>query len=361
MHQIANGHTVTLVHGRDYDPQYLASVPEAIKKICVPSLVHKIDFDSDFRCALALHSLYKAEGFDVVHTHQSKAGVIGRLATIGLRKTIVVHTVHIAPFLSVDGPTRGIYLMAEKLGAAVSHRIINVSEGMRDACLEFGVGAPGKHVVIQSGMHIEKFKKASIPTNWRARLGGWTGCDQPKVLVMLAAFEPRKRQRQLIEAIEPYLSLRDDVCLVFAGQGICLSECKTLVGSLHLDDKIKFVGHVDDPQSLIALADVCLLTSEREGLPRVVVQYLAGGKPVVLMSLPGIEEVVTNGTNGIIVEANSFHGFCQSLFNLIGDEQELKKLTDGAAATNVSKWAVESMGDRIMTVYSEALSSRHAA
>ena len=358
LYQLKEGHEVTLIYGEDYDPVFLDSLPREIKRLQVKSMVHKIDPVKDLQCTMDLRKIYRKHGFDVVHTHQSKAGIVGRFAAAGLKKPVIVHTVHIAPFLSVSGATKTVYLVTEQLGAKLSDRIINVSEGMKNACLDHKVGTPDQHVVIHSGMPIEKFQAAEAPLDWRARIGGWPEGDKPKMILMLAAFEPRKRQKQLIEAIAPMLKDRQDVCLLFGGQGTMFEECKALVSSLGADDKIRFLGYDASPQSLVAMADVCILTSEREGLPRVVVQYLAAGRPAIVMDLAGIDEIVSDGKNGLVLPADDFTGFSRTLLDTLDDDAKLGRLAEGARRTDVSKWAVEEMGKRISEAYDQAIRLR---
>jgi len=355
LYQLKEGHDVTLIYGEEYDPVFLASLPPELKRLQVPNLVHKIDPVRDLQCTMDLRRIYREQGYDVVHTHQSKAGIVGRFAAAGRKRPVVVHTVHIAPFLNVSGASKAVFLVTEQLGARLSHRIINVSEGMKNACLDHKVGTPAQHVVIHSGMPIEKFQAAEPPADWRGRIGGWPDGAKPKMILMLAAFEPRKRQKPLIEAIAPMLRDRDDVCLLFGGQGTMFEDCRALVSSLGLDDKIRFLGYDANPQSLVAMADVCILTSEREGLPRVVVQYLAAGRPAVVMDLAGIDEIVTDGVNGLVLPADDFADFSRTLLGLLDDPIELDRLAQGARRTDVSRWAVEEMGKRISEAYDQAL------
>lgn len=177
---------------------------------------------------------------------------------------------------------------------------------------------------------------------------------------MLAAFEARKRHREFLHAIAPRLRQRQDICLLLAGDGPQRSQCEKETRQWDLRHQVHFLGHDPAPQELIALADLCLLTSEREGLPRVVVQYIAGGKPVVLCPLSGIEELVRCGENGLISSSGDMEATVSEMFSLLDDEQRLAKLAAGARATDVSKWKEDAMGRRIEAAYRGVLSLRGA-
>ncbi|WP_426024753.1 glycosyltransferase [Brevundimonas sp. TSRC1-1] len=360
LYQLEQGHQVWVVHGDEFDPTYRETLPATLRLVEVSSMVHPIRPPKDFQALLDLRRLYREIGVDVIHTHQSKAGILGRAAAAGLRVPAVIHTVHIAPFLNVGGLTKAFYVVVERLCASISDVIINVSEGMRDACLENGVGRPDQQVVIHSGMPVQKFAAAKPPADWRARIGGWAG-ERPRMMLMLAAFEPRKRQEAFLRAAARHLQANPNIVLLFGGSGIRMAAAKDLAQSLGVAGQVRFLGHDPAPEELIALSDVCLLTSEREGLPRVAVQYMAGGRPVVISDLPGITEIVHHDINGLIGPADDLDQVASMAFGLINDASALTRLKDGAAKTDVSTWAQERMGMEIQRAYDAVLARKAGA
>lgn len=358
LHQLERGFDVCIIHGKDFEPSHYESLPKNLKLIRVDEMVHPIRPRDDVLAVRALRKLYRDLQIDVVHTHQSKAGILGRVAALGLPGVAIVHTVHIAPFLNVGGATRLFYVVAERLCASFTDMMISVSEGMRDACLDHGVGRADRHVVIRSGMPLERFTSAKPVETWQTRIGGWAGGARPKLVLTLAAFEPRKRQEQFIEAMAPILRERGDICLLFAGQGARLDAARALTEKLGVAEFVRFLGHDPKPEELIALSDICVLTSEREGLPRVVVQYLACGKPVVTSALPGIGEIVKHGINGLVTDADDLTDTASAVVRLCDDPEELSALSRGARETDVTPWAQERMGRDIETAYRAALAGK---
>jgi glycosyltransferase involved in cell wall biosynthesis len=358
LYQLERGFDVYIIHGNEFEQSHYDTLPPGLKLIRLDEMVHPISPKNDAAAVASLRKLYKDHGFDVVHTHQSKAGILGRLAAVGLPDVAVVHTVHIAPFLNVGGATKLFYLVAERACAMVTDMMISVSEGMRKACLDHGVSDPNRHAVIRSGMPLERFTSAKTAADWRGRIGGWAGKARPNMILTLAAFEPRKRQEAFIEAMAPHLRGRDDVCLLFAGQGVRLEPARALAESLGIGDKVRFLGHDPKPEELIALADICVLTSEREGLPRVVVQYFACGKPAVVSDLPGIEEIVKAGVNGLVTDADDLNDTALAIVRLCDTPAELDALSRGARETDVTPWAQDRMGRDIETAYRAALARK---
>lgn len=355
LHQASRGYEVFVVHGPSSDPTWREELEGKVHLVEAARLVHPINPILDLRAFQELSMLYRAIRPDVVHTHQSKAGILGRLAARAVGVPAIIHTVHIAPFMNVNGPKRSIYLTLERTCARFTHHIINVSQGMRDACIASGVGEEHQHSIIHSGMALQNYREANPPTDWRARIGGWSGDEKPKFVLMLAAFEPRKRHLGFIEAMAPSLAKREDVCVLLGGQGATLPSTREACERLGIGSKVKFLGHDPNPGELIALSDICVLTSEREGLPRVVVQYLAGGKPVVVSHLPGLDEIVRDNINGIITSADNLSETSNAIFALLDNPSELKRLAQGAQETPVDNWDADLMGARIEAVYQEVL------
>lgn len=358
--QAARGDRVTLVHGPDSHPSWSVRLAGKMELVAVATLDQPIRPARDWRAVRDLAALFARLGPDVVHTHQSKAGILGRLAAARAGVPLIVHTIHIAPFVNVGGLRRLVFIAAERVCARSTSLFISVSEGMRQAFVEQGIGTGKPFAVVHSGMPLERFAEARAPADWRKRVGGWERAARPRFVLMLAAFEPRKRQRPLLAALAPGLRARPDTCVLLAGAGSELERCRELARALGIDGQVRFAGHDPNPQELIALADLCVLTSEREGLPRVAVQYVAAGKPVVLSRLPGIEELIVDGVNGVITDPDELGDSAARILALLDDDAALARLAAGARATDVSRWGEQAMGAAIEAAYARAEDERRA-
>lgn len=359
--QVDDGHEVILVHGAEFDPVHHSRVGDRIRFIETPSLVHPVRPLSDIRAVRDLTRLFRQLKPDVVHTHQSKAGLAGRLAAALAGVPLIVHGVHIVPFVNVGRFERLLYLSAEWMAARLTHAFVDVSAGMRDACLEAGVGRPDNHFVVYSGMKLDAFRNASPPEDWRVLLGIEPGEAKPPVVLMLAALEPRKRHVPLIEAFGAVVERCPDVRLVLAGEGAHRPEVEAAIAATGLSRNIRLIGFHPSPASLIALSDLCVMTSMREGLPRAVVQYVAGGRPSVVMRLPGIEEIVADGRSGLITDPENFAKTAQAIADLLDDPDRLAALRAGAAATDVSRWREDALVRGVADVYARFSSRLPAA
>jgi glycosyltransferase involved in cell wall biosynthesis len=352
--QRAAGHNVVLVHGQEWDVKMRQKFAVVADVICVEDMVHPISPFEDARAVLALKKLFAMVRADVVHTHQSKAGILGRVAAKAAGVPRIVHGVHILPFVNVSPARRLTYLAAERLCAGFTDAFISVSPTMRDICIAHHIGAPGKHFVALSAMDVNLFKAARAPADWRAVLKVPEGHAKPPTAVMLASFEPRKRHLELIRSLPDAFSRLPDWRLLFAGEGETEEDARALVEAMGLSNNVRFAGYRKDPEAIVAMADVCLLTSEREGLPRVLVQYAAAGKPCVVSHVPGVEDVVSDRVNAIITPIDDVAAAAQETANLLCDPTRRKALAAATRSIDVDAWSTERMAAMIKDAYAGA-------
>jgi glycosyltransferase involved in cell wall biosynthesis len=393
------GHDVVLLHGEVAHPEIMAKVHPHVTFVRIPSLVRELSPVSDLKALWDVTRQMRAFKPDIVHTHTSKAGIIGRFAARLAGVPTIVHGVHIVPFENVGRLQRLIYLAAERAAAPLTDAFINVSAGMRDLCLKAGVGRPAQHHVVRSGFDLARFRNASPPADWRELLSsgsypfslrekagmrganqgkvlnasssadwrerlaagsypfsprekvGMRGSKPTKVLLMLAAFESRKRHREFLDAFAKVAAKIPDVKLLLAGDGPLRPQIEHRIAAHKLERQVILTGFRNDPERLIALADLCLLTSMREGLPRVIVQYLAGGKPCIATDLPGLEEVLRDGENGVITPADDLAATAETAADLLSDRPTLARLTEGALRTDLSAWDAAQMCAHVEAVY----------
>jgi glycosyltransferase involved in cell wall biosynthesis len=349
------GHEVILVHGRDLHEEIRGKVHPSVRLVRVASLQREIAPVDDALALVTLVRVLRQIKPDVVHTHTSKAGLLGRFAARMAGVPIIVHGVHIVPFDNVGRVERMVYLAAERVAARMTHAFINVSEGMRKMCIEAGVGQPAEHHVVHSGFDLARFRQAAPPEDWRDILGIGAGEDKPFVVVMLAAFEARKRHLEFLDVVAQVAAKVPRVRFVLAGDGPMREQVRKEVAARGLDEVVRLPGFRKDAHQLIAMADVCVLASVREGLPRVVMQYLACGKPSIASELPGLQEVLRHDRNGYIVPSADLPAMAELLIRVEGAPELLQRLARGARETDLSTWDAEQLGERTQGIYASLM------
>ncbi len=352
---VAAGHEVILMHGRNVLPEFARALAPGAELVAVPNLVRNLSPVQDPAAFLEIRRLLREIQPDVVHTHQSKAGIIGRFAAASARVPLVVHGVHILPFLGVGPAQKAVYLGLERATARMTDGFIHVSEGMRRACQDHKVGASRQHFVVPSGFELSRFRQAVPPEGWRDLLGLGSDAPRPVVIAMLAVLEPRKRHLELLREIAIFLKQLPELHLVFAGDGHLWSAIEDTIRELDLENQVTLLGYRTDPERIIAMADICIHTAEREGLPRTVLQTLTVGRPVVLFDLPGIEEIITHGVNGFIVPQEDWEGFRERLGQLVSSPERRAAMAAEARATPLDRWDADFMARRTLEIYEELL------
>ena len=198
--QAQHGHEVLLVHGKEFDPHLRASVAKAFQVATIETLINRLSPFHDISALLQLSRLMREWRPDIVHTHQSKAGIIGRLAARNANIPNIIHGVHILPFLNVGNAQRLMFLGAERFAAKFTRAYIDVSQAMRDICITHHIGSPEQHHVVHSGFDLTRFSHARWPEEPHLLLGTALGEPKPPTVLVLAALEPRKRHVEFIEA-----------------------------------------------------------------------------------------------------------------------------------------------------------------
>lgn len=358
--QAAGGAEVHLIYGREFSEALIQRLHPQVRRHCVETLVRPIDPLNDVRAFLELRDIFRRTSPDVVHTHTSKAGVLGRMAAIANRCPAVIHGVHILPFVNVSPLQRAIYLGLEKALAPATHAFVNVSEGMRDLGVANGVGREDRHFVVPSGMPVALFQSAKPFSDVELAERISSGAVGAPLLVFVAALEARKRQYEFFEVFRRVRQQAVNARLVLLGEGVDERRLRQRADALGLSDAVDFIGYTSEVERWIASAAVCVFASEREGLPRAVIQYAIGGRPVVSTDLPGIEAVVKQGKSGFLVPVNDLLAMVDPIVRLIDDRRLANEMADYARSLDLSAWDEAAMARSLMGIYTDVLAVRAA-
>lgn len=361
VHQAESGHDVHLVCGRSSAVEAYQGCHPDVMVHHVDEMVWNISPKDDFIACRVLKSLFLQLGADLIHTHSSKAGILGRVAGRMAGVPAVIHGVHILPFSNVSLREKLTYLSVEHGAALLTDHFIHVSEGTKAAYKKAFVGQGVPHSVVRSGMEIDKFKSAPLPDDWQEIVGGGRTEHKPTVILMMAALEKRKRHAEFLQELARITRPGDNFRVLFAGSGPEEDTLKKLVQSLALGDRVRLLGHRRDPERLVALSDLSVLCSLREGLPRVIVQSLAGDKPAVVSPFPGIEEIVQHDVSGVVAESSDAEDVVRETVRLIRDRTRLRRYTEGAQKFSVDEWSFKSMFSQLDSAYGVCLAKPDVA
>lgn len=354
-YSIKLGDKVTLITGKETNKEILDKLSKKVKVIKINNLIRDINPIKDILAFFEIMKIFNKLKPDIVHTHESKAGILGRIAAKVSKVNLIVHTVHILPFVNVKYYKKYLYILIEKLTSYITDKFICVSKGMLIESLKFKIGNKEKYKIIHSGFDIEKFKNINKEPKIIKIREFNKNPKKFKIIIMIGAFEERKRQIEFLHIFKKINKIFDKTILIFVGSGKLLTKAKRISKNLGLSQRVYFSGFRNDPEKFISLSDICVMNSVREGLPKVIPQYYSAGKPVISTNLPGIQEIITHSKNGYIFNAFKQNELFNILKLLLEKPKELKKITKNAKKTNVSKWSHIKMPIKINSLYDELL------
>ena len=352
------GDEVTLVTGPERGPE--GSLLErahagGFDVRIIPELGRSLHPRRDWISYRRLLALLKEIRPQILHTHSSKAGVIGRAA--GKKLGIpVVHTIHGASFHYGQSPLlRRLYIAAEKWAARRTDRFISVCDAMSAQYVAAGIASPEKFVTIYSGMDVEPFRS---PSRDRETVRRELGFDPGQIVIgKVARLFPLKGHEYLIQAASAVIAQNPNVRFLLVGDGILREEFETEIARRGLSEHFVFVGLVPPEQvpELIAAMDIVVHTSMWEGLARVLPQGLIAGKPVVSYDIDGAPEVVIPDETGYLLPRGSIERLADALTELAADPDLRERLGRAGQARFTDRFRHQTMTREIRDVYRSLL------
>lgn len=325
----------------------------ADRLVVVPALGRALRPARDLRAAVALWRL--AGGYDVVHTHTAKAGVLGRLAARARGVPVVVHTIHAFPVHDGMSPLRRrLLLSAERLAAACADRIIAVCQANAEEALALGIATAGQLRVVASGVPVAAVR-AGAGRRVRAELGIPAGAP---VAGTVTRFMEQKAPADLVAAGRLVVAASPDAHLLVVGDGPLRAEVEAAAGG---QPRIHLLGYRDDVPDLLAAMDVLVFSSRWEGLGRALTEAVVAAKPVVATAVNGVPELVVEGVTGHLVPPGRPDLLADRVLWLLARPDRGAALGAAGAALAAGRFEVGEMLAGLDATYREASLDRRGA
>jgi len=297
---------------------------------------------------------------DILHTHSSKAGILGRAAAAKLGIP-VVHTIHGAAFHYGQNPIiQQLYIAAEKWAGKRTDHFISVADAMTNQYVVAGVASREKFTTIHSGMDVEPFLD---PRRSRKEVRKELGIGADDIVVgKIARLFPLKGHEFLIAAARQIVDENPAVRFLLVGDGILREQYERDIAEAGLTDRFVFTGLVPPTTipELIGAMDIVAHCSEWEGLARVLSQALIAGKPVVSYDVDGAREVVIPGETGYLLPSQSIDELATSINELASDAALRDRLGMTGRERFTETFRHQTMTRRIREVYERVLAARHS-
>lgn len=327
----------------------------AVRWTLLPSLTRAVHPFKDVQALWQLICLFRQEQPALVHTHTSKAGVLGRVAAWLARVPVIVHTPHGHVFYGHFGSVRSwLFLQIERALSPITDRLIGLTEAERQDHLDRSVGKADRFAVVPSGIDREKFGRARAQGKQQP---DWFGCP-PEALVVgsVGWLTDIKGHEYLIEAIAKLKQDFPSLHLVIIGSGdrhAALMQQAELSG---LRDAVHLLGHRDDIVACLAGMDLFVLPSLNEGMGRALIEAMAAGLPVIASRVGGIPAVISHERTGLLVPPGDAGALSDALRRLLDRPEWATQLGVAASRSLDSRYGSVSMVHAIESLFTEVLS-----
>jgi glycosyltransferase involved in cell wall biosynthesis len=349
------GHEVTLIAGPETGPEgslWSEAERSGSALIRLDALRRHPDPIRDWRCLRALTEIFRDGGFDVVHTHSSKAGILGRMAARRAGTPSIVHTIHGMSFNRTQGVAwRWFYRTLERYVAPVTDAFVSVAEAMTDQAVLGGLAPRGRFSTIRSGMRVDRF----VPDDAGRRVvqSEWGVSEDDIVVGTISRLFRNKGYEELIDVLATVASKDRRIRYVWVGDGLDRGAYESRLEALGLRDRVTLVGLAppEDIPRLISGFDILAHASRWEGLPRAVVQGLLMERPAVGFDLDGTREVIVDGETGFLAPYPDVEAFAECLLRLSGDADRRRAMGAVGRRRCVEAFSAERMVDAIEALY----------
>lgn len=352
---VQNGHEVTILTGPETGTEGDMFRTAQDHGICV-RLIRNLRRDiSPLHDTAALPELVLALrrlAPDVVHTHSSKAGILGRLAAQLAGVTVVVHTIHGLPFFDYQSRlTNQAYILAERLAAKWTDKLVTVADDMITQAIAARIAPAKKFLTVYSGLEVDAYlPKPNLRQQIRQRFGIPT---EAFVVGKLARLAPLKGHEFLLEALKQLMCRYDNLWCLLVGDGTLRPTIEEQLRRDNLAERAHLTGLLDPAQipEMLWAMDMLVHTSLHEGLPRAVVQGLLAGLPVAAFDLDGASEVIDSNKTGYLLKPGSVNELVQAIESVLTGTGPVKAPSTQVRAKLADRFRWERMVQSLEKLY----------
>lgn len=336
---------VHLGFGQEYDQERVGSVERRGVETCCFNRIRHYSLQNTISAVVQVYHYLRKNKIDLIHTHSTEAGVIGRWAALLAKTPIVIHEIHGDPIATDRSIVLNAFVWtAELVSAPLATKLVVGSKRIQESFLSRGIGTESQYELIHDGIEIERFMNQSPATLPES---------EAKFKILFAG--RIEKGKGLFDLIEAFTRLRrDDVDLLIAGEGPLDSALDEKIRDTELNQSIHRLGYREDVPALLAASDVLVLPSYREGTPRVISEALASGRPVVSTRIAGIPEQVPHGKCGLLVEPGDIEKITSSIELLLGSA-DLRGEMAQTCRSQVEKFSAENERKQILVLYERLL------
>lgn len=316
-----------------------------IKCIYIKTLTRDISPIKDIYSFILLLRIMKQYNFDIVHTHSSKTGVLGRIAAYLCKVKCIVHTVHGFAFSSTESKLKlKLFKTLESIASKCSHKIICLHEDDKMIANNELKIPLSKIEIIPNGVDLNLFspKKISIPL------------DKKKLKIGMVGRLWKQKNPQLL------LNAAIDICnttithseFYFLGDGELRNNMQQTIINNNLSERIHILGWQDNVSSFLNDIDIFILPSLWEGMPLAILEAMSCGLPCIVSNIQGNNSLIQDKITGLLFESNNKSSLVSSILLLLNNHKLREQLGNNARQKVIDKYNIETRIIKIDSLYS---------
>lgn len=354
------GYTSVLVTGyesvQEGDLRDLVS-ERRLRMVSVAELGREINFVHDIAALLKLYRLMRRERPHIVHTHQAKAGFVGRLAARLAGVPVVLHTFHGHVFHGYFGRAKtALFLLLERICARLSDRVITISVGLRKELAALGVTSADHIEVIPLGFELDAFaRQPPSRGSFRATLG--LGADT-KLVAAVGRLVKIKNIRLFLNAAALVHAQMPEVHFALVGDGDQRNELENYARSLGLSHVVTFTGWRRDLPEIYYDLDALIISSDNEGTPASLIEAMATGCPVIATRVGGIPDLLGDCERGSIVPPGDAWALARAILQVLDEPCATKRRSAAARGYVLRNHQVQRLVTDMDSLYAKLLNAK---
>jgi len=322
----------------------------------VPELERAISPKRDVQAYLALRDFFRAERPDIVHTHSSKTGILGRLAAKAAGVPTIVHTVHGYAFPAESrAAIKAIFKFLERRAGRVTHRMIVLNDA--DAAIARDLlGVPDRRLaVLPNGVDVDTYSPATPEARHALRRSvfGIESLDHV-VVGMVGRLWVQKNPQCFVRAAIQVAAQRPRVSFFMIGDGEFRHELEAAIRASGQADRIRILGWRSDVPELLKALDLMVLPSRWEGMPLAVLEAMSSAVPVIASDIPGNHHLVEDGSDGRLFPPDDDQALASALIELVDDAALRARFSAQARSKVLRRYTLSARMKQITAIYEEA-------
>ncbi|MBI5360228.1 MAG: glycosyltransferase family 4 protein [Planctomycetes bacterium] len=339
-----------------------------IEVIIVDGLVREEHPLKDCLAMASLYWLIDSRRFDIVHTHTSKAGILGRIAARFAGTPAIVHSSHghvFSPGANIPGVSNRklmtkVFWLAEKIAAGMCHRIVTLTEMEKLDWLKLGLAPASKIEVLYNAIPLEEFNPDSVSAEEKARLKSSLGLEPPqKIVTITGRLTSEKGHDYLLETIKLVAGKMPFVRLLIVGEGPERTELEKLAREYGIAQNVIFLGLRNDVKHILAISDLFVLASRYEGFGLVLLEAMAMRVPVIATGVGGVPEIIDDGVTGMLALHDRPDEFAAKITELLQNSEKADRIASAGRQIVMRDFSMDKMVDGFEKLYLELCKSKH--